>query len=179
MSSRSFPSRPRKGRSRAWLFAALVLCTAVILAGCGGSASTKTTQTVSGAGFSFTSPLGWKVVKQGNSVAAIDGAVNRYEVLTFQLEKAYEIARFAAVSRELDRVAERLATQLGGHVTARSTTVVHGRKSRSYTIDYGGGKTLQIVFVLHGMTEYEVLCRRSSSASATGCTQFFASFALK
>jgi hypothetical protein len=174
MSSRSFPSCRRR-----WPLPALALCTALILAGCGGSASTNRTQTVNGSGFSFTSPAGWKVVKQGNSVAAVDGATNRYEVLTFQLEKAYVIAHFAAVSRELDGVAQRLAAQLGGSVTARSTTVVHGRKVRSYTLEYGGGKTLQIVFVLDGKTEYEVLCRRASSASDANCSQLFASFALK
>ena len=117
-------------------------------------------------------------MRQGSSVAATDGTVNRYEVLRFNLEKAYRVARFAAVSRELDGVAQRLANQLNGHLTSRSTTVMHGRKSRAYTIDYGGGKTLQIAFVLQDKTEYEVLCRRQSTAPASSCKQLFATFAL-
>ena len=133
---------------------------------------------MSGQGFSFEAPIGWKVVKQGSSVAATDGSVNRYEVLRFDLEKPYRVARFAAVSRELDGVAQRLAGQLGGRVTSRSTAVMHGRKSRAYTIDYGSGKALQIAFVLQDQTEYEVLCRRLSSAPASGCAQLFSSFAL-
>ena len=162
-----------------WPLPALVLSTAVILAGCGGSASTNKTEIVTGQGFSFQAPPGWKVVKQGSSVAATDGDVNRFEVLRFHLEKAYRVARFAAASHELDGVAQRLADQLSGHVTSRSTSVMHGRKSRGYSIDYGNGKTLQIAFVLHGMTEYEVLCRRLSSSPASGCTQLFSSFALR
>jgi hypothetical protein len=178
MGTRSFPSHPRKRRLRAWALPALVLLAVVILAGCGGSASTNQTETVSGQGFSFTAPVGWKVVKQGSSVAATDGAINRFEVLRFDLEKAYRVARFAAVTKELDGVAQKLAGQIGGRVTSRSTTVMHGRKSRAYTIDYGGGKTLQIAFVLRDKTEYEVLCRRLSSAPAAGCTQLFTSFVL-
>jgi hypothetical protein len=150
----------------------------LILAGCGGSASTNKTETVTGPGYSFEAPVGWKVVKQASSVAASDGAVNRYEVLRFDLEKAYRVARFDAVSKELDGVAQKLAGQLDGRVTSRSTTVMHGRKSRAYTIEYGGAKTLQIAFVLQDKTEYEVLCRRLSSAPAAGCTQLFTSFAL-
>jgi hypothetical protein len=178
MSTRSFPSRPRRRRPRAWPLPVLALSAALILAGCGGSASTNKSETVTGQGFSFQAPAGWKVVKQGASVAATNGAITRYEVLRFGLEKPYRVARYAAVSRELDGVAARLATQLKGHVTTRSTTVMHGRKSRSYTIEYGGGKTLQIAFVLKDTTEYEVLCRRLTSASASGCAQLFSSFAL-
>ena len=58
-----------------------------------------------------------------------------------------------------------------------STIEVDGRKARSYTIDYGG-KTEQIVFVLEDKTEYELLCRRATSASSSTCDQLFSSFAV-
>lgn len=112
-------------------------------------------------------------------MAATDGSIDRYEVMRFDLEKAYRVARFAAASKELDGVAQKLADQLGGHVIARSTTLMHGRKSRAYTIEYGGGKTLQIAFVLKDTTEYEVLCRRQSSAPSSACAPLFTSFALR
>src|SRR5262249_3768323 len=106
----------------------------LILAGCGGSTSAKT-QTVTGEGFRFEAPADWRVVRNGQSVAAADGDVNRVEVLRFTLEKPYRPALFAAATRELDGVASRLAGQLGGTVSDQVTTKVAGRKARSYTID--------------------------------------------
>jgi hypothetical protein len=149
----------------------------LILAGCGGSTPVKT-QTVSGEGFRFEAPAGWTVVKKGQSVAAVDGDVNRVEVLRFTLEKPYRPALFPAAARELDGVASRLAGQLGGKVSDEATTEVAGRKARSYTIDYGPGKTQEIVFVLEGSNEFQLLCRRDASASNDACAQLFGTFAL-
>ncbi len=132
-------------------------------------------QTVHGDGYSFEAPATWVVVSKGSSTSASDGAVNRLEVSTFTLEKAYRTALFAAVVKELDRAADGLATQLKGKVAGSSTIEVDGRKARSYTIDYGG-KTEQIVFVLEDKTEYELLCRRPTSASSATCDQLFSSF---
>ena len=72
----------------------------------------------------------------------------------------------------------KLAGQLKGSVKSRETTTIAGRKSRSYEIDYGPGKTLEIAFVLQAKTEYELLCRRRASAPDTTCAAFFSSFAL-
>jgi hypothetical protein len=149
----------------------------LILAGCGSSTSVKT-QTVSGDGFRFEAPADWTVVRSGKSVAAVDGDVNRIEVLRFTLEKPYRPALFAAASRELDGVAGRLAAQLGGKVSDQMTSEVAGRKARSYTIDYGPGKTQEIVFVLEGRNEFQLLCRRDASASNDACSQLFGTFAL-
>ena len=81
------------------------------------------------------------------------------------------------MTKELDRAADGLAAQLKGKVVSSSTIEVDGRKARSYTIDYGG-KTEQIVFVLEDKTEYELLCRRATSASSATCDQLFSSFAV-
>jgi hypothetical protein len=118
------------------------------------------------------------VTRTGNAVAAADGPVNRLEVLSFTLEKSYTPARFAAASRELDGDAARLAGELSGHLAARSTTEVTGHKARAYRIEYGHGKTQEIVFLLDGKNEFELLCRRQASASASECAQLFSSFAL-
>ena len=149
----------------------------LILAGCGGSTSAKT-QTVSGEGFRFDAPAEWTVVRKGQSVAAVDGDVNRVEVLRFKLEKLYRPALFAAAAHELDGVVDRLAGQLAGKVASQSTSKIDGIKARSYTIEYGPGKTQEIAFVLEGQNEFQLLCRRSSSAPNDPCTQLFSTFAL-
>jgi hypothetical protein len=123
-------------------------------------------------------PTGWTVARSGNSVAASSGSLDLLEVLSFTLEKPYSPALFPAASRELDRIAARLAGQLSGHLAERATTEVSGRKVRSYRIEYGGGKTQQIVFVLNGKDEYELLCRRGTAASGSDCSRLFSSFAL-
>ena len=123
-------------------------------------------------------PTGWTVARSANTVAASSGSLDLLEVLSFTLEKPYSPALFTAASRELDHVAARLAGQLGGHLAGRSTTEVSGRKVRSYRIEYGGGKTQQIAFVLNGKDEYELLCRRGTKASGSDCLRLFSSFAL-
>jgi hypothetical protein len=111
-------------------------------------------------------------------VAAVDGDVNRVEVVRFTLEKPYTPALFGAAARELDSVASRLAAQLNGKVTSSSTSEVGGRKVRSYTIDYGSGKTQQITFVLEGDNEFQLLCRRDANASNDPCAQLVSTFVL-
>jgi hypothetical protein len=108
----------------------------------------------------------------------VNGKVDLLEVLHFTLEKPYSASRFAAVARELDRDAAVLAKQNSGQVVKRATIQVTGRKTRYYAIDYGPGTTEEIAFVLDAKNEYQVLCRRTSSASDAPCAQFFASFTL-
>lgn len=155
----------------------LGVLTLLILAGCGGSTSAKT-QTVQGDGFRFEAPAGWTVVRKGPSVAVVDGDVNRVEVVRFRLEKPYRPALFVAAARELDGVVGRLAGQLNGKVSGQSTSELAGRKARSYTIEYGPGKTQEIAFVLEGQDEFQLLCRRDSSAPNDPCAQLFSTFAL-
>jgi hypothetical protein len=135
-------------------------------------------QTVHGSGFSFQAPAAWAIVRKSNSVAAVNGPVDRVEVLRFALEKPYRPELFAAVSRELDSVADRLAGQLSGRVAERTTSDVAGRNVRSYRIDYGPGKTQEIAFVLDGRDEFQVLCRRPADAADATCAQLFSTFAL-
>jgi len=133
---------------------------------------------VQGAGFSFQVPAGWSVVRQGSSVAAVNGSVDRAEVILFTLEKPYRAALFARTARELDGVVTRLAGQLSGRVVRRATTEVAGRKVRTYRIDYDHGKTDEIAFVLDGTKEYYLLCRRLTAAADTDCAALFSTFAL-
>ena len=117
-------------------------------------------------------------MRKGPSVAAVDGDVDRVEVLRFTLEKPYKAALFAAAAKELDGVAGRLAGQLSGKVASSSTSEVDGRKARSYTIDYGG-KTEEIAFVLDGPQRVPApLPPATSSAANDSCAQLFSTFAL-
>lgn len=148
-----------------------------ILAGCGGSGRSDL-QTLRGDGFRFQAPAAWTVLETATSATAKDGAVDELEVLRFRLEKPYRTALFAAAARELDGVIARVAAQLKGRVASRATVLLADRKSRSYRVEYGHGKTQEIAFVLEGQIEYELLCRRPSSQPDATCRAFFASFAL-
>lgn len=95
----------------------------------------------------------------------------------FTLEKPYRVARFPAVTRELNSVAAGLAKQSAGKLVARTTTRVAGRRTRYYRIEIGK-KIEETAFVLQGLDEYQLLCRRSSSTSDATCAQLFSTFAL-
>jgi hypothetical protein len=95
----------------------------------------------------------------------------------FRLVRAYDPARRAATSRELDRVADRVAAQLKGSVASRRSLEVAGLDARSYSVDFGG-KVEEITFVLNGQREYELLCRRAAGADDAPCARLLASFAL-
>jgi hypothetical protein len=130
-----------------------------ILAACGGSPKPEPalTQGVRGAGFVVQVPQSWRVTRPANGVVARRGDF-LVSVTTFPLQKTYEPGRFAAVARELDGVAAKLAAQAGGKVTERVTTTVDGRKIRAYR--YTGGPTeTHIGFVLDGKREYQLLCQ--------------------
>ncbi len=149
----------------------------IILAGCGGSGKSDL-QTVTGEGFRFQAPAAWTVAQKTTSVAASSGPVDRVEVLRFRLVKPYRTALFERVSHELDAVVSRIAVQLSGRVTSRTTVRLAGRRARSYHVEYGPGRLQEIAFVLEGQTEYELLCRRPASEPDAGCQAFFGSFAL-
>ena len=156
----------------------LALLLVAALAGCGGGKPAgPASKSVQGEGFSFTAAPSWVVSSAGNSTSASHG-VDRLEVLRFTLEKTYRPALFAPTARELDSVAARLATSLGGRVATGSTVRVAGQQARSYRLLYGRERTLEIAFVLSGKTEYELLCRRLVRTPDTACRQFFGTFAL-
>ncbi|HZR94810.1 MAG TPA: hypothetical protein VFA56_03900 [Gaiellaceae bacterium] len=91
-------------------------------------------------------------------------------VAVFTLLKPYDPAKFPAVTRELDRVASRLAARSGRPLAKKETVTVAGRRVRAYT--YG---TTRIAFVLDRKTEYQLLCER---AAAAACDLLFRTFAL-
>ena len=72
----------------------------------------------------------------------------------------------------------RSPSRFTGRVETRATRQIAGRKTRYYEIAYGPGKTEEIAFVLVDRNEYQVLCRRASSAPDTNCAQLFQSFAV-
>lgn len=133
---------------------------------------------MTGDGFRFQAPKAWIVSHKDNSASAVNGPVDRVEVLRFTLEKAYRPALFPAASRELDGVIAGIAKQLSGRIAGRSTVRIGGRRARSYRIEYGPGKSQEIAFVLEDRTEYQLLCRRPSNQSDEICRQLFTSFAL-
>jgi len=143
---------------------------ACILAGCGGSGTTKWQQ-VHGEGFDFEAPAAWSIT----GAAASEGAVDRVEVKVFELEHAYTHAKRVGVAHELDADASDLARQLKGTLSGKTALRVGGFDARAYTIGYGG-KTAQITFVLNGKHEYELFCRRSSGSSDSVCAQLVSSF---
>jgi hypothetical protein len=161
ISKRSFPEAPR---AKPYLAAAL------ILAGCGGGGNANWQQ-VKGNGFSFNAPSAWTV----EDAAATNGDVDRVEVAVFRLVRAYEPARRAAVGRELDRVAARVAAQLKGSVRSRRSLEAGGLDARSYVIDFDG-KTEEITFALDGRREYQLLCRRTASGDDAPCVELLRSF---
>jgi hypothetical protein len=151
------------------------LIAVTILAGCGGVRSGGT-QEVSGSGYSFRAPEAWSVTRASATTAASSGAVDLVQVQTFRLVKPYRPELFAAASRELDRVAGQLAHQLAGRVVSSASAEVAGRDSRTYGIEYRD-RVDEITFVLDGLREYELLCRRAASSDGTTCRRFVGSFA--
>ena len=97
---------------------------------------------------------------------------SRLSVSIFTLLKSYEPARFSAAAKELDGIAARLAAQAGGKLTESSTTVVAGRKIRSYRFESKGVPT-RIGFVLVGRREYQLVC---SGNTGSPCDLLFSSF---
>jgi hypothetical protein len=147
-----------------------------ILAGCGGVRG-EGSQEVRGGGYRFAAPAGWTVTRTPTSAAASSGPVDRVQVQTFRLVRPYRAELFAAASRELDRVADRLAAQLGGRVVTRASLRVADRDGRAYRIEFDGRVT-EITFVLDGRREYELLCRRPAAADGEICRAFVGSFEL-
>jgi hypothetical protein len=173
MRYRSFHPRSRTGL----LLAAVTLLTGVILAGCGGSASEKL-QVVSGEGFQFQAPAGWKVGREAGAVTASNG-VNLMQVRVLPLVKRYRPAEYAKVVGELDRTALSLARQPqlpGGRLVQKRNELIAGRKVRAYRIDFNPGKTEELAFVLRDKTEYLLLCRRSTDGSDANCQRLFTTF---
>ncbi|HSX21444.1 MAG TPA: hypothetical protein VLE97_01565 [Gaiellaceae bacterium] len=117
--------------------------------------------------------MSWKVLHtQLSTTAAGDGSV--VSVTVFSLRKPYTPALFASATKELDRVAAKLAADSHGTLTESVTTTLAGQKARSYRYSTAAYKA-RIGFVLSGRHEYELFCR---DANVAACGQLFATFAL-
>lgn len=148
---------------------------AVILAGCGGSGAAKA-QLVRGPGFRFRAPAGWKVVRVPRQVSAAHGS-DLVQAATFPLLKPYSAALFGRVTKELDARMAQVAQQVHGTVSSARTVTAGGIRSHSYQVQ-DGDHVDEYTFVLRGLHEVQLLCRRGSSSSDAACKQLIASFAL-
>ena len=164
ISHRSFPGAAR---------AKLLLVAALLLAGCGGAAN-RSWQQVEGDGFVYNAPANWTV----DGSTAVDGQVDRVEVLVFRLLRPYDSTKRVGAARELDRVAAGIAAQLKGSVMSRRSLEVGGLDGRTYTVVFNG-KTEQITFALRGRREYQLLCRHRLGADEAPCAELVKSFRVR
>jgi hypothetical protein len=151
-----------------------VLVLATILAGCGGSGGVKPPQQVAGPGFGFAAPAGWHVVQSGELVSAGSGS-DLVQVARFRLLRPYSAALFEKVEKELDVRMAAVAKQTAGRVDGSRVVTAAGIRSHSYDV-VGKGRIDEYTFVLRGMREYQLLCRRSSSDSDANCRLLTSTF---
>ena len=172
MLSRAFLPRFRQGKQATLALALLVL------AGCGGGAAPPAPESVTGDGYRFAAPAGWRVTHAGRTTSAENGK-QLVSVTVFPLARPFRPALWDKAVPELDKVAAQLATQLGGRISSRAGGTLAGRRTRTYDIAFvEGGKAVveRIAFILEGRREYQLLCRFVGDDSA--CTEFRASFRL-
>ncbi|HEY7398357.1 MAG TPA: hypothetical protein VH538_08650 [Gaiellaceae bacterium] len=150
------------------------LLAATILAGCGGSGGGKPAQRVTGPGFSFAAPGGWQVARSGNRVSAGSGS-DLVQVATFRLLRPYSAPLFAKVAKELDVRMAGVAKQTSGTLAGSSVVKAGGVRSHSYRVATDD-RVDEYTFVLQGMHEYQLLCRRSASHDDKNCRLLLSSF---
>lgn len=83
---------------------------------------------------------------------------------------------------ELDKVAQGVADQQQGTISAKETIEVAGRQARRYDVDYEErGKNLveRLGFVLRARTEHLLLCRFERSGDTSPCDELFRTFTLR
>ena len=129
---------------------------------------------MTGPGFSFEAPRGWRVVQSGQRVSAGSGS-SLVQVARFRLLKPYSAALFDRVEKELRVRMAAVATQTSGRLAGSRVVTAGGVRSHSYDVK-ADGRVDQYTFVLRGMREYQLLCRRSSSDDDTNCRLLLSSF---
>jgi hypothetical protein len=150
------------------------LLAATILAGCGGSGGERPAQRVSGPGFSFSAPGGWKVARSGTRVSASAGP-ELVQVATFRLIRPYSAPLFQKVAKELAVRMTGVAEQTSGKLAGSSVVRAGGVRSHSYRVATDD-RIDEYTFVLQGMREYQLLCSRSSSSDDRNCRLLVSSF---
>ncbi len=154
----------------------MIVAAVLILAGCGGSGAANA-QFVSGPGFRFTAPGGWKIVRAQRQVSATHGS-DLVQVATFPLLKPYSAALFQPVAKELTARMSQVAQQSHGSVSGTSTVTAGGIRSHSYTVRVGDHVD-EYTFVLRGLREVQLLCRRDAKSSDAACKQLIDGLVLK
>ncbi len=87
---------------------------------------------------------------------------------TFRLLKPYSDSLFRKVAKELDVRMAAVAAQTSGRLAGSSVVTAGGVRSHSYSVK-AGGRIDEYTFVLRGMREYQLLCRRSASHDDGNC----------
>jgi hypothetical protein len=149
---------------------------ALILAGCGSSGAPKV-QSLAGPGFRFSAPGGWKVARTPRQVSASHDS-ELVQVAEFPLVKPYRPSLFVPVATELEARMAQVAKQVHGVVSPNGTATVAGIPSHSYRVKVGDHVD-EYTFVLRGLREYQLLCRRRSSSSDVVCKRLVGSFTLQ
>jgi hypothetical protein len=153
----------------------------LFLAGCGGDGGASTAEkVVRGSGYRFSVPAEWSVSRSPRVVQVSEG-IELVSVTRYPLVHAFRPALWEKVIPELDRTAAGVAQQQDGNVAASRTTLVSGRRARSYDIEYTreGEKLVErITFVLRGKTEYYLLCRYEDGGDTDACERLLATFTL-
>jgi hypothetical protein len=151
-----------------------------MLAGCGGSNAAKE-QTVLGTGYRFSAPAEW-TVRRAPRVLQVSRGIELVSVTRYELLRSFRPALWGHVVPELDRAAQGVAEQQKGRVATSRTVTVAGRRARSYDVAYSrDGKSLveRLTFVLHGKTEYYLLCRYEGGGNTGACDRLLATFTLR
>ena len=172
----NLPLRPNWKRALVGL-----TCLAALLAGCGGGQRRPLeTRAVRGADYQFAAPAGWLVSRKSHVVSALrpGSATDLVSVSRYLLPRV-------PTSAQIDAAARQLARALGGSVDEQSIVSVAGRAAPRYDLSYsrkGDDLGLQLVFVLRGRREYQLLCRwlkpeddETSAACETLATSFMLS----
>jgi hypothetical protein len=148
----------------------------LILAGCGGSRTPEARlQTLQGPGFTFQAPGSWTRSHTRRAVSATHDS-ELVQVATFPLVKPYTDALFDRVAKELAVRMKGVALQSHGTVTATRTVEVDGIRSHAYDVTVADHVD-EYTFVLNGMHEHQLLCRRRSSDRSRFCATLVTSFA--
>jgi hypothetical protein len=122
-----------------------------------------------GPGFTFTAPADWQAqssLRETRAAPAAD-ASELVSVTVFRLVRPFRAELWPQVVRELDGVAQRLASELKGKVVAKRSLREGGLRARQYEIAYvrkGEQLRQRITFALRGRREYQLLCRWSPAA---------------
>jgi hypothetical protein len=169
---------PLRGNGKRALPALLAL--AAVLAGCGGGHEKPlATKPVRGSDYRFSAPAGWLVSRKSHVVSALrPGSANDLVSVS-----RYRLSR-APTSAQIDAAARQLARALNGEVDDQSIVDVAGRPAPRYDLSYsrkGDDLGLQLVFVLRGRREYQLLCRwlkPAADESAGACEALVQSFRL-